>query len=435
MKERFLTGPAGRFALASALTGLLAAAMIWLIGQHEREIQLQQQADGLGNALARQTAIMATELVLANDLISLNVLLDELTRDTPVARAEVLGVNDRVIASTTGPAVTADGSEPGDSNRYLAPIALQDSIAGYVRITLNPDLASEAAMIGPWMKLAALALVLTLSVSSTLLLYRHQVAVPLQTLGDRLRAMGYGRPRRCTASAAGEIGQLIDTYNQAVPDSTADIDVDTDVDAGLPADDAGGDPSTSRGTLLVLRIDNHERMQQYLAADDIADVENLFRRWLEQIATLYNGQPSQHADGWRFGLEFGRQAHDPDQVFHAICSALLFIRLSEQLPDYLGLPVYPQIRAGVHSTAESLSEDGPFLLADQLCMAAPVDSVVFSTAALEQAQSPERLEFEAYTRVTLPHSDDATDSWRLNRLAASGPRKLIERQASHLLHS
>ena len=46
--------------------------VFWLISSYSNRSLLQQQADGLGRALAEQTAMHLTELVLANDLISVN---------------------------------------------------------------------------------------------------------------------------------------------------------------------------------------------------------------------------------------------------------------------------------------------------------------------------------------------------------------------------
>ncbi|MFT7293904.1 MAG: putative membrane protein affecting hemolysin expression, partial [Pseudohongiellaceae bacterium] len=45
---------------------------------------MREHADGMGNTLARQTANQMTELMLANDLISMNVVLSALTRDSSI---------------------------------------------------------------------------------------------------------------------------------------------------------------------------------------------------------------------------------------------------------------------------------------------------------------------------------------------------------------
>ena len=76
--------------------------VFWLISSYSNRSLLQQQADGLGQALAEQTAMQLTELVLANDLISMNVVLNSLTEATGIQRISVLSVDDAVLAEAEG---------------------------------------------------------------------------------------------------------------------------------------------------------------------------------------------------------------------------------------------------------------------------------------------------------------------------------------------
>ena len=76
--------------------------VFWLISSYSNRSLLQQQADGLGQALAEQTAMQLTELVLANDLISVNVVLNSLTEATGIQRISVLSVDDAVLAEAEG---------------------------------------------------------------------------------------------------------------------------------------------------------------------------------------------------------------------------------------------------------------------------------------------------------------------------------------------
>ena len=72
--------------------------VFWLISSYSNRSLLQQQADGLGQALAEQTAMQLTELVVANDLISMNVVLNRVTEATGIQRISVLSVDDAVLA-------------------------------------------------------------------------------------------------------------------------------------------------------------------------------------------------------------------------------------------------------------------------------------------------------------------------------------------------
>ncbi|HHW1846172.1 TPA: histidine kinase, partial [Pseudomonas aeruginosa] len=68
--------------LASHSLILVALALLiyaWVMGMQFRQA-MQQQADALGQSLITQTAASATELLVSNDILSLNVLLNNLVK-------------------------------------------------------------------------------------------------------------------------------------------------------------------------------------------------------------------------------------------------------------------------------------------------------------------------------------------------------------------
>ena len=56
-----------KFTFAICLLLILAMCIFWLISSFNTQNLLRQQADGLGQSLAHQTAAQLTELILAND--------------------------------------------------------------------------------------------------------------------------------------------------------------------------------------------------------------------------------------------------------------------------------------------------------------------------------------------------------------------------------
>src|SRR5690606_20091033 len=79
---------------------LVALALIiyaWVMGMQFKQA-MEQQADALGNALMTQTAASATDLLVANDILSLNVLLSNLVKNPLVAHAATYSVDNRGIA-------------------------------------------------------------------------------------------------------------------------------------------------------------------------------------------------------------------------------------------------------------------------------------------------------------------------------------------------
>jgi uncharacterized membrane protein affecting hemolysin expression len=124
---------------------ILAMCVFWLISSYNTRNLLQRQADALGEALAEQTATQLTELVLANDLISMNVVLTSLSQAAGIEEITVYSVDNSVIATATGrgeslsPLIPLPVPLTEISALYEAPIALPGSVAGYVRLQLNLD--------------------------------------------------------------------------------------------------------------------------------------------------------------------------------------------------------------------------------------------------------------------------------------------------------
>ncbi|WP_204337535.1 hypothetical protein, partial [Klebsiella pneumoniae] len=86
----------------------------------------------LGQSLITQTAASATELLVSNDILSLNVLLNNLVKNPLVAHAAIYSVDQRILAEA--------GSRPKQSllgateGLYSTPITFQEVIAGHLRI-------------------------------------------------------------------------------------------------------------------------------------------------------------------------------------------------------------------------------------------------------------------------------------------------------------
>lgn len=132
-----------KFSFAVCLLVILAMCIFWLVTNYNNQNLLRQQADRLGQTLAQQTAIQLTELVLANDLISMNVVLNNLTRNSSIAEVRVLNVSNEVIATSTGtplaenPIIPLPFALTRMQAQYQSPINLADSIAGFVQVRLD----------------------------------------------------------------------------------------------------------------------------------------------------------------------------------------------------------------------------------------------------------------------------------------------------------
>ncbi|WP_271409479.1 AhpA/YtjB family protein [Pseudomonas sp. Q1-7] len=183
--------------IASHSLLLVALALViyaWVMGMQFKQA-MQQQADALGQSLTAQTAASATELLVSNDILSLNVLLNNLVKNPLVAHAAIYSVDNRILAEA--------GSRPkqgllGEAEGlYSTPITFQEVIAGHLRLSL--DMAQfQQPMTISLQSMGLLSLILlALTLSLSLRLGRH-LSTPLLQLRIWLRdpddpAPGAGR--------------------------------------------------------------------------------------------------------------------------------------------------------------------------------------------------------------------------------------------------
>ena len=183
--------------IASHSLLLVALALViyaWVMGMQFKQA-MQQQADALGQSLTVQTAASATELLVSNDILSLNVLLSNLAKNPLVAHAAIYSVDNRILAEA--------GSRPTQSilgeteGLYSTPITFQEVIAGQLRISLDMQQFQQPMTIS-LQSMGLLSLILlALTMSLSLRLGRH-ISTPLLQLRVWLRdpddpAPGAGR--------------------------------------------------------------------------------------------------------------------------------------------------------------------------------------------------------------------------------------------------
>nr|WP_272889610.1 AhpA/YtjB family protein [Stutzerimonas stutzeri] len=165
---------------------LLTLALIiyaWVMGMQFKHA-MEQHTDALGQSLITQTAASATDLLVANDILSLNVLLSNLVKNPLVAHAAVYSVDNRILAeSGTRPPRNLLGDEEG---LYSTPISFQEVIAGHLRISLDMRQLQQPMTISLQSMglLSMILLALTLMLSMRL---GRQLSLPLMQLRLWLR--------------------------------------------------------------------------------------------------------------------------------------------------------------------------------------------------------------------------------------------------------
>ena len=145
---------------------------------------MHEQADALGQSLTTQTATSATELLVSNDILSLNVLLNNLTKNPLVAHAAIYSVDNRILAEAgQRPKSSLLGETEGV---YQTKITFQDVTAGHLRISLDMNQFEQPMTISLQSMGILSAILLALALALSLRLGRN-ITTPLLQLRVWLR--------------------------------------------------------------------------------------------------------------------------------------------------------------------------------------------------------------------------------------------------------
>ena len=155
---------------------------------------MHEQADAVGNSLVQQTAVSATELLVANDILSLNVLLSNLAKNPLVAHAAIFSADNRLVAESGQR--PKSGLLDASGGVYAQKITFQNVNEGTLRVSLDmsqfmqPMLISLQSMGILAGILLALALAFSLRLGRNLSTPLLQLRVWLRHIDEHTPAIG-----------------------------------------------------------------------------------------------------------------------------------------------------------------------------------------------------------------------------------------------------
>ncbi|TBU87280.1 AhpA/YtjB family protein [Phytopseudomonas dryadis] len=409
--------------IASHSLLLVALALViyaWVIGMQFKQA-MQQQAEALGSSLITQTAASATELLVSNDILSLNVLLNNLVKNPLVAHAAIYSVDNRILAEA--------GSRPSKSmlgeteGLYSTPITFQEVMAGQLRISLDMQQFQQPMTIS-LQSMGILSLILlALTLSLSLRLGRH-ISTPLLQLRVWLRdpddpAPGAGRQDEIGDLARQLQARLVPEKSEPEPQDeledfddfdedslrTDDEQDDLDEDPGfevrdlrddsfdsddydpprLPArhgddddpfaelydDDEQNDAvalpppaAPQKSAVLAIQLGAQEQLRR-LPRSRLLELLQRYRDCLNQAADLYKAQLHTLNDGSSLML-FHYQDSREDYLTHAICCGELMRALGHALQIEVadsGITLHLQLGLTLGENLQNLSQ-GDLLLSE-----------------------------------------------------------------------
>ena len=285
-----------KFSLAVSLLVLLAMCVFWLVNSYNTRNLLRQQADSLGQTLVQQTATQLTELVLANDLISMNVVLAGLTRDASIAEITVLGIDNNIIASSTAQSVPLRPLIPLPipieplSADYQAPIRLPDSVIGFVRLQLNLDYIEVGMVNNLLLIIGATLFLLVVGVVMTSTYFQYLVSFPASLLSFALSNIRKGEIETCPEpDTNNELSLAIRQYNATAEFLAQNAFLDNLGNREPTADPQNLKlaPGQQDVSLLIISMANFQYLASTMQESTFVKLLNRFYFYVDKVSQLY----------------------------------------------------------------------------------------------------------------------------------------------------
>ena len=435
-----------KFSLLVCALLVLTMTIFWLLTSYSSQNILRQQADILGKNLASQTAAQVTELMLANDLISMNVVLTSLANDSTISEVSVVDINNRIIARASAKNSEIVRLIPlpipllSLENDYVTPISIADSIIGYVRLTLDIGYIEAGMVDNLALIMIATLLLLIVSIAITTLYYKYLINFPINLLSFYIGKIRKGEVEACPVPKDNnELTAVIRQFNATAEFLTQNtflknIGVSQPITEERNYKDLIGKEDT---TVLLINMSNFQYLASTLSERNLASLLNKYYFYSGKISQLYNGYVCFCSED-EILINFNAIEISEEQAFYAICGAQLFLQLfadmSQEVND-------AKFRLAIHSgnalnllyspiTQKMDNLSGQTLdITRMISKECPDNSILISEPAFTNAGAGTRVEAEEFG----PVGEDE----QINSLLALSPMSeykfLLQKQAVQLL--
>lgn len=410
---------------------------------------MQQQTDGLGQTLTEQAADAIQELVLSNDLLSLNVVLNQLTDDAKILSIAVYDIDQRLISSA---GERARNSSPNNSNElisviYTAQIALQDSIAGTVQLQLDTSTLQsniEKTQLVFWIILGlgllltiAAAFALTSHLTSPLIDMAEAMQNPLDSSLsiDSARTDEIALLQQSCADLLEQYQYNYDELQQFISMNPANIDMQF-----------SGKASKPMASILVVKVVDINTAIELLHPSTLSELLSEYLFYLTQASQLY-GASIHRITGESVMLVFDSGSDNNEHSFNAVRCAQLFLLLMQRVKQIhkenasQALAFTLSIHSGdIFIAANNMTQDEniAFIIGKAietsyfLCKQAQTNELIISETTYYQAGGQKTLAVKDRREITMPTDKLSFMAYILDSQLADYT-ELLEQQSKKIL--
>ena len=428
-----------RISLIACIALLLAMSLFWLISSYHTRQVLQAQADQLGPTIARQAAELLAEHVEAEDLISINVILEELAADPAVIEASLLDEQGQSVAVAGNPNTVSPIAlltRPMLREEYYTrSIQFFGADQGAVSVAL--DLGYLQATLNDNLLLVGGATLIMLLVTWIFLAIYCQVALgfPLNLLGWSLGKIRRGEIAECPEPTGhDEVANLTRQYNATARFLSRNTFLD-------PFNEESREPDSPEGqaadlSVLIIRMSNYFSLSTAMGRKQVLQLLDRYYVLAGQVGRIYNGRVC-YCHEEEILIAFHRSAASEEQAYYAICAGLLFLRLIPHLNKFPGVAgasfglvahsgkLEARLYSPISGANDSLIGEAPDQ-ARRICNDCPDNALLLSPECYQLAGADSRINAEAF------NDPDAEDPALIALAPPEELDELLNLQASRL---
>jgi uncharacterized membrane protein affecting hemolysin expression/class 3 adenylate cyclase len=426
---------------------LLTLSTFWLFTKSEFQQTIQRQGDALGTTLAVQSADSVRELVLANDLLSLNVVLDQLTRNENILSISVFNIDEQLIASSGTQTPPVTNSQANINAAYRAPITLDDSIAGAVLLQLDTSVLQAGTKRSQQYFWLILGLGLLLAITAAFALASH-ITTPILAMINAIL-----EPEEYTLIDETERSDEVALLQNICAELLLQHKQEAADQQGLsPINDAlNSTPHTQplkvMASMLIVEVVNINTAIELLHPSTLSKLLNEYLFYLKQAAKLYGGNV-QRFTGESVMVAFDSRQSSEEYSFNAVCCAQLFLMLMNRVSQQHRAEASQalEFRLAIHSGEAffTLATDTQQEIHNEALIGKVIETsyflskqskpsqLIISETTYAQAGGDARLSTDGSTEITMPTDNMSFMAYILDG-AMADYAELLEKQCRHIL--